>query len=125
MQGDDMRAIRSILTVFSVALLIHPSGAQIVDPVPSKYHIYPENAAADKPFVLTTLNPDIPCNVAFYDQTVSVNGGRIDLTFRDSVRTLPPGILCPSERGPDFAIPALKAGHYQVYVASLITCPKG
>ncbi|MDB5048180.1 MAG: hypothetical protein JWO30_1251 [Fibrobacteres bacterium] len=125
-----MKTIRATLSLLmAAAALVRPLATRAqatIDPVASKFYLAPDRAEADKAFVLSTLNHDLYCTLKYYDQSVRVTEGRIDLTFRDSVPDTKIAVLCANrDFGPAFDIPALHAGNYQVYVSPLITCPKG
>ncbi len=88
------------------------------------FHLTPAQTDADKVFTLRILNPDYSCSRIFYDQTLSVIGGRIEVSFRDSA--VIQNFMCVNaEFGPSFAVPALAAGGYEVYYISRPICANG
>ncbi len=101
---------------------ITPIDTLIVNPKQNAYSITPTNSLPNKSFTLSLLSNQFNCGTSFSHQQVTVNGDQINLSFLPSEQTV---IACPlifNAYGPNFTIPALKAGKYKVSVSKLVPC---
>lgn len=99
---------------FLMAALAIPSGADS--------GIIPWKAEPGKAFDLMVTNSAYTCATGFTHESVSLRGDSLVLSFlaKDD-----PAVRCaaPSQpMGPEFPIPALKAGSYRVFARSLFPC---
>jgi hypothetical protein len=86
------------------------------------YVINPTEVGADKDFVLKLLSPDFGCNIDYLRTASRVQDGKITLTFLDKPNPL---VKCaPQEKmyGPEYKLPGLKAGTYEVWAERLPAC---
>jgi hypothetical protein len=86
------------------------------------YVISPSEVEAEKAFALKLLSPDFGCNIDYLRTASRVQDGKITLTFLDKPNPL---VRCaPLEKmyGPEYKLPGLKAGTYEVWAERLPAC---
>jgi hypothetical protein len=86
------------------------------------YVISPAEVEAEKAFALKLLSPDFGCNIDYLLTASRVQDGKITLTFLDKPNPL---VRCaPLEKmyGPEYQLPGLKAGTYEVWAERLPAC---
>ena len=86
------------------------------------YVISPAEVEAEKEFTLKLLSPDFGCNIDYFLTSSRVQDGKITLTFLDKANPL---VRCaPLEKmyGPEYKLPGLKAGTYEVWAERLPAC---
>jgi hypothetical protein len=118
------RPIKSLMATFTTVLAaILPMQAQpIMAAATPDWSLSPGTVMAGQVFSLSALSNRYSCAHTFANQSVVVNDGRIDLSFTSAID---PAVLCAAvvkPHGPAFAMPALKAGKYAVYMNLLMPC---
>lgn len=108
----------------ALALVRVPAAQAPIEPVmpEPKWVLSPTAAPAEQSFSLSAQSYRYNCGTVFGNQSVSVAGDRIDLSFTAEERL---DVACPAiyrPYGPDFRMPALKPGKYQVFMNLLLPC---
>jgi hypothetical protein len=107
--------------------------------------VTPNPAPAEKPFTLTLQGVNATCGTVFSRESVTVSGNRIDLRYSSTTLYYPQSAIpCPAypigqggaegtggtggsvlpilPNAPVFAMPALKAGQYEVWAENVPSC---
>lgn len=128
-----------------LALPMRGLGADPIVDAPLPYKISPDTAPAGKPFTLRLEGVAADCNSFFTRESVTVTGKRIDLSFvnnglirinaGDTAAIPGQNVLCPEMAkdtltgsilpyydAPTYAMPALKAGAYEVWATEMYEC---
>jgi hypothetical protein len=94
---------------------------QVTGSAPRKgWYLKQEQVAPDSPFQMQLLRDSLPSCTSFSDLNAVVTATGINAAF-----LMQPGRcaqLSPAPLGPVFAMPALKAGAYPIYVTELLPC---
>jgi hypothetical protein len=89
------------------------------------YHIKPDSVRAGAAFKLQVIAKDFTCGSKFTQTSVQMEGHRISVTFAHEAH---PDAICPAvhaDYGPEFDVPALAAGNYQVFAYRIFPCAQG
>jgi hypothetical protein len=122
------RFLAAFLPVLGLALVPAANAADPIDlPAPidlpePKWVLSPTAAPAEQSFSLSAQSYRYNCGTVYGNQSVSVMGDRIDLSFTAEDRL---DVACPMiyrPYGPTFRMPALKPGKYQVFMNLLLPC---
>ena len=86
-----------------------------------------ENRDSPRPSLdkLQAIAKDFTCGSKFTQTSVQVEGHRISVTFAHEAH---PDAICPAvlaDYGPEFDVPALAAGNYQVFANRIFPCAQG
>ena len=145
-------AKRTVFAAMILSLSLAPLSAQAASPVAPAYTLSPSAAAAGQTFTLSLLGGSFGCANSFSRESVTVTDKRIDLSFVANYGYIidPPvlvnganadtapksAIVCPVydkkiqsaaampiySNSPTFAMPALKAGTYDVWATQMYEC---
>jgi hypothetical protein len=110
-----------LLTAVSIAL---PVRAQIIIDPPDRqaWTLVPGTVPAEQIFALSVVSYRYSCAHEYDNQKVVVQDNVINLSFTSKIN---PVVLCPAidkPYGPEFKVPALKAGRYKVMMNLLQPC---
>lgn len=86
------------------------------------YVIDPAQVEADQEFTLKLLSPDFGCNIDYFRTASRVQDGKITLTFLDKANPLVRCAPLQKMYGPEYKLPGLKAGIYEVWAERLPAC---
>jgi hypothetical protein len=132
--------IFSALAILGAASFAAAAQAIMIAP---ELSVSPNPAPADKPFTLTLRGVPADCRTSFGRESVTVVGNRIDLSYttytavtafplspEDGQKIIPacpegqplPDTLIPTYDIPTYAMPALKAGTYEVWATMMPEC---
>jgi hypothetical protein len=115
----EVRVDRGIQNAFAPA-----GNLQITASVPRKgWYLKQRQVMPDSPFQMRLLQDSLPSCTSFSDLNAVVKDGRIDASFLMQAGKC--ALLSPEPIGPVFAMPALKAGAYPIYVTELLPCQVG
>ncbi len=132
----------------SLGLGLAPAPARAQAVVAPTLSVAPNPAPAGKAFTLVLIGTASTCNTAFTRESVTVVGNRINLSYVGTTYMVDPPIvaggapqpadpICPVYAqgkadtnimippyavGPTFAMPALKAGEYEVWATQMYEC---
>jgi hypothetical protein len=104
-----------------MGLILVPAAKAESLPMP-EWVLSPTTVPAEQSFSLSAQSYRYNCGTVYENQSVSVVGDRIDLSFTAEDRL---DVACPTiyrPYGPTFRMPALKPGRYQVFMNLLLPC---
>ncbi|MFC1585833.1 hypothetical protein ACFL5V_09830 [Fibrobacterota bacterium] len=96
--------------------------SQVILPEEQDYIISPLSVAAEQGFALSLLSYNFTCGHTYSHLSVEVSRNDIYLSF---LPTADPAAICPAiymPYGPDFEVPGLEPGTYNVYAIELVPC---